>query len=91
MDKTRVDVLLLAPFPCASMDPHAPEILLIFVSCAVKAYTEWMPIRWNFTATPQINQASDYAINRTFTYGDLATIFMLEDRVTTRTNAGGSL
>lgn len=56
---------------------------------ALKAYTEWMPIRWNFTATPSINAYKDYAINRTLQFGDLATMFMLEDRVSARTNAGG--
>jgi phosphodiesterase/alkaline phosphatase D-like protein len=56
---------------------------------AVRAYTEWMPIRWNYTTTPDFNLPQDYAINRTFQFGDLATVFMLEDRVTSRTNAGG--
>ena len=36
---------------------------------ALKAYTEWMPIRWNFTARPSLNLYSDYAINRTFQFG----------------------
>ena len=36
---------------------------------ALKAYTEWMPIRWNFTATPSINAYTDYAINRTLQFG----------------------
>ena len=39
---------------------------------AVQAYTEWMPIRWNFTATPSINTPQDYAINRTFEFGVLS-------------------
>ena len=36
---------------------------------ALRAYTEWMPIRWNLTATPQINVPGIYAINRTFDFG----------------------
>lgn len=47
-----------------------------------------MPIRWNLTNTPSINVPENYAINRTFDFGNLATLFMLEDRVTKRTQAG---
>jgi phosphodiesterase/alkaline phosphatase D-like protein len=47
---------------------------------AAQAYHEWMPIR----DTP----SNFYAINRTLQFGDLATMFVLEDRVTARTNAG---
>lgn len=36
---------------------------------ALRAYTEWIPIRWNFTSHPEINALSDYAINRTFQFG----------------------
>ena len=37
---------------------------------ALKAYTEWLPLRWNFTSTPEFNRLSDYAINRTFQFGE---------------------
>lgn len=47
---------------------------------AAQAWHEWMPIR----DTP----SNFYAINRTLQFGDLATLFMLEDRVTARTNSG---
>lgn len=47
---------------------------------AAQAYHEWMPIR----DTP----SNFYAINRTLQFGDLATMFVLEDRVTARTNSG---
>lgn len=39
---------------------------------ALKAYTEWMPIRWNFTSSPEQNRLNDYAINRTFQFGKQA-------------------
>ncbi|MCI3132953.1 alkaline phosphatase D family protein [Phenylobacterium aquaticum] len=43
---------------------------------AIKAYFEWMPIR----------EPADggFAINRTFHFGDLASLFMLETRLTAR-------
>ncbi|KAL3138688.1 hypothetical protein ABBQ32_006443 [Trebouxia sp. C0010 RCD-2024] len=47
---------------------------------AAQAWHEWMPIR----DTP----SNFYAINRTLQFGDLATMFVLEDRVTARTNSG---
>jgi phosphodiesterase/alkaline phosphatase D-like protein len=47
---------------------------------AVQAYREWMPIR--------DDAMNPVAINRTLQFGDLATIFVLEDRLTARTNSG---
>jgi alkaline phosphatase D len=45
-------------------------------AAAIKAYYEWMPIR----------EPADggFAINRSFDFGDLATVFMLETRLTAR-------
>jgi alkaline phosphatase D len=43
---------------------------------AIKAYYEWMPIR-----EPE---GGGFAINRSFDFGDLASLFMLETRLTAR-------
>ncbi|HZZ70474.1 MAG TPA: alkaline phosphatase D family protein [Phenylobacterium sp.] len=45
-------------------------------AAAIKAYYEWMPIR-----EPQ---GGGFAINRSFDFGDLASLFMLETRLTAR-------
>jgi alkaline phosphatase D len=45
-------------------------------AAAIKAYYEWMPIR-----EPD---GGGFSINRTFEFGDLATLFMLETRLTAR-------
>lgn len=45
-------------------------------AAAIKAYYEWMPIR-----EPA---GGGFAINRSFDFGDLATVFMLETRLTAR-------
>lgn len=45
-------------------------------AAAIKAYYEWMPIR-----EPP---GGGFAINRSFDFGDLATLFMLETRLTAR-------
>jgi alkaline phosphatase D len=45
-------------------------------AAAIKAYYEWMPIR-----EPG---AGSFAINRSFDFGDLASLFMLETRLTAR-------
>jgi alkaline phosphatase D len=45
-------------------------------AAAIKAYYEWMPIR-----EPP---GGGFAINRTFDFGDLASLFMLETRLTAR-------
>ena len=45
-------------------------------AAAIKAYYEWMPIR-----EPE---GGGFAINRSFDFGDLASLFMLETRLTAR-------
>ena len=45
-------------------------------AAAIKAYYEWMPIR-----EPQ---GGGFAINRSFDFGDVASLFMLETRLTAR-------
>jgi alkaline phosphatase D len=45
-------------------------------AAAIKAYYEWMPIR-----EPD---GGGFSINRAFEFGDLATLFMLETRITAR-------
>jgi alkaline phosphatase D len=45
-------------------------------AAAIKAYYEWMPIR-----EPE---GGGFAINRSFDFGDVATLFMLETRLTAR-------
>ena len=45
-------------------------------AAAIKAYYEWMPIR-----EPQ---GGGFSINRSFDFGDLASLFMLETRLTAR-------
>ncbi|MEI7573519.1 MAG: alkaline phosphatase D family protein [Phenylobacterium sp.] len=45
-------------------------------AAAIKAYYEWMPIR-----EPD---GGGFSINRTFEFGDLASLFMLETRLTAR-------
>jgi len=45
-------------------------------AAAIKAYYEWMPIR-----EPD---GGGFSINRTFEFGDLATLFMLETRLSAR-------
>jgi alkaline phosphatase D len=46
-------------------------------AAALKAYFEWMPIRQPAAAMPE-------AINRSFRFGDLATLIMTETRLTAR-------
>jgi alkaline phosphatase D len=45
-------------------------------AAAIRAYYEWMPIR-----EPE---GGGFSINRSFNFGDLATLFMLETRLTAR-------
>jgi alkaline phosphatase D len=47
------------------------------VAAALKAYYEWMPVRQPDPANPRANQ-------RSFVYGDLAELLMLEERVSAR-------
>ena len=55
---------------------------------AARAFEEWMPIRTTRTTRRRLDHEDDvmYAINRTFDFGTLARLTMVESRVTARTN-----